>query len=591
MMPKRSQIAGHSKATGQAVRTKAQGLAAERATDPREFLESLSAAELRQTLHDIYGQKAELEAHNAALLQKLGDLDRLPDEQTIGQLFEEYVRMYSLRDDRLTAQFSEDFSGFTGGGDFLVKDRERWIAITREDFAQVRDPLRIELKDLAIQLLSGKVAVATGFFHIHLPIKDEILSRQTARLVLIFRKEGAGWKIYHSSISIPYHLVGAGEIYPLKELSERNESLERLVDERTKQLASANSSLERANTELEIQVAEHKRVAEALRSSEGLYRSILQASPDNITITDREGRIRLVSPVAVSMFRATGEEDFLGHSLLDFLVPEDRERALLQMRLKLQGTVTVTSEYRGLRVDGSTFDIAVNSEFIRDVEGVPTGMVIIVHDITGRKKLAAEQEDLKHSLVKHTAELERLNVLLQEQAFEDALTGLANRRQFTATLDLEIRRARRHHQEISLLIADVDFFKRYNDTFGHQRGDKCLQRVAQVLRATFRRPGELPARYGGEEFAVVLSNCGSACGIAMAERLRNAMEKAGVIHPSSEVAPSITLSIGIASGRVGDGVTADVLIQAADNALYQSKAEGRNRVTACTVGKKSQDAG
>jgi diguanylate cyclase (GGDEF)-like protein len=235
-------------------------------------------------------------------------------------------------------------------------------------------------------------------------------------------------------------------------------------------------------------------------------------------------------------------------------------------------------------VDGSTFDIAVSSEFIRDEEGLPTGMVIIVHDITGRKESEAEQEELKRSLVKHTAELERLNVRLQEQAFEDALTGLANRRQFTATLDLEIRRARRHNQEISLLIADVDFFKRYNDTLGHQRGDKCLQRVAQVMKSTFRRPGEVPVRYGGEEFAVILSNCGTECGIAMAERWRSAMEEAGVVHPSSEVAPCVTLSIGIASGRVGDGVTADVLIQAADNALYQSKAEGRNRVTASTFG-------
>src|SRR5450759_768827 len=100
-------------------------------------------------------------------------------EQEIRQLFDDYLRMYSTRDDRLTTYFSEDFSGFTGGGDFMVKNREQWIAITRQDFAQVKEAIRIELKDLSVQLLADTIAVATGFFIIHLPIKDHILSRET----------------------------------------------------------------------------------------------------------------------------------------------------------------------------------------------------------------------------------------------------------------------------------------------------------------------------------------------------------------------------------------------------------------------------
>jgi PAS domain S-box-containing protein len=161
------------------------------------------------------------------------------DDQIIRQLFDDYLRMYSTRDDRLTTYFSENFSGFTGGGDFLVKDRERWVAITRQDFAQIKDLIRIELKDLAIQSLADTVAVATGFCLIHLPIKDHILSRETARLVLIFRKESEGWKISHSSISIPYNLVREGEIYPLQELTARNRFLEELIDQRTTQLSEA----------------------------------------------------------------------------------------------------------------------------------------------------------------------------------------------------------------------------------------------------------------------------------------------------------------------------------------------------------------
>jgi len=575
--------ADHSKSHGKAPRPQVLEIAAEEALRSRESLEDFSPEDIRRMSCDLSGQKIELETHEAALRRKANDADNLPDEQTIRQLFQDHLRMYSSRDDMLTAQFSEDFSGFTGGGDLLVKNKEEWVAITRQDFAQVKDPIHIELKDLAIQSLAGTIAVATGFFKIHLPIKDHILSREMARLVPIFRKETAGWKISHSSISIPYHLVSTGEIYPLKELTERNETLEKLVDERTRELSSLNHNLEEVNSELEAEVAQHKIVAEALRKSEAVYRSIIHASPDNITITNRDGRIILVSPVAMSMFRASGEQDFLGRSLLDFIIPQDRARALSQIALKRQGTVTGPSEYRGLRVDGSTFDIGVNSEFIRDAEGSPTGMVVITRDISDRKHEEGEREELKRRLGEHAAELERLNELLRAQAFEDSLTGLANRRHFVAALDSEMNRARRHEGEFSLLIADVDFFKRYNDTLGHQQGDECLQRVAQVLKATFGRPGELPARYGGEEFAVILPNCGPDVGRTQAERLRSAMQRAGFVHPSSTVAPCITLSIGIASARVRAGTTPDVLIKAADGALYRSKAEGRNRVTAVTV--------
>lgn len=182
------------------------------------------------------------------------------DQRTIRGLLDDYLQKYATRDDGLTALFSEDFSGFTGGGDFLVKDRAAWVAITRQDFAQVRDHIRLELKDVTLQSLAETVAVATSFFIIHLPIKDHVLSRETARLVLIFCKETAGWRISHSSISIPYHLVREGEIYPLKELTNRTQILERLVDQRTAQLHEANTVLER-------EIAERTRTEAALQKA------------------------------------------------------------------------------------------------------------------------------------------------------------------------------------------------------------------------------------------------------------------------------------------------------------------------------------
>ena len=311
------------------------------------------------------------------------------------QLFDDYLRMYASRDDRLTALFSDDFSGFTGGGDFLVKRREEWVAITRLDFSQVRDPIRIELRDVSIQSLAATIAVATGFFVIHLPIDDHILSRETARLVLIFRKEPGGWKITHSSISIPYQGVAEGEVYPLTDLVERNRFLEEETAERTAQLSAANDRLRRVNEELTAGMAERRQAEEALQQSEARYRSILAASPDDITIADPEGRIVMVSPMALRLFGHADPQEFTGRPVTDFIVPEDRARPLAQVALRRQGVMTGASEYRGLRLDGSVFDIEVNSEFMRDAEGMPTGLVVIVRDITARKQAEAEKERLE----------------------------------------------------------------------------------------------------------------------------------------------------------------------------------------------------
>ena len=317
------------------------------------------------------------------------------DHQEIRQLFDHYLQMYSSRDDRLTTHFSDDFSGFTGGGHFLVKDRAEWVAITRQDFAQVKEPIRIEVKDLAIQSLAETIAVATSFFTIHLPIKDHVLSRETARLVLIFRKEAAGWKISHSSISIPYYLVREGEVYPLKELVERNRFLEEMVAERTVQLSKANDELRQTNEELARKMADHKQAQEALQRSEERYRSILNASPDDITITDLGGRILMVSPMALTIFRAKQGEEYLGRLVTDFIIPEDRDRALDQIALKGRGVATGPGEYRAMRSDESIFDIEMNSDFIRDAQGTPSGLVFIVRDITERKQMEADKVKLE----------------------------------------------------------------------------------------------------------------------------------------------------------------------------------------------------
>lgn len=179
----------------------------------------------------------------------------LPERQRlIRALFDEYIEMYAARDERLTSRFSQNFSGYAGSSDRLVTDREEWIKITRLDFAQVPERIRIEMLDLALQDLSDDIVAVTAFFHIHLPLTDPILARETARLVLVFRHEGDEWMIAHSGISIPFGLAREGEVYPIQRLQERNLELEALVEERTQALKMAIGELDAHRSHLEAEV-------------------------------------------------------------------------------------------------------------------------------------------------------------------------------------------------------------------------------------------------------------------------------------------------------------------------------------------------
>jgi len=183
-------------------------------------------------------------------------------------------------------------------------------------------------------------------------------------------------------------------------------------------------------------------------------------------------------------------------------------------------------------------------------------------------------------VAERTAELEKAMAALHLMAVEDTLTGLANRRRFNDAMEEEIRRARRNKTTLSLLMCDVDFFKRYNDAYGHQGGDDCLRMVGAIMREVFKRAGELPARYGGEEFTVILPGVAKEQAECVGEKLRRAIVDRAMPHKGSDVAPFVTLSIGVSTAlELTEEIDADWLIAKADEALYKSKATGRNRVT------------
>ena len=164
------------------------------------------------------------------------------DQRRVRQLFDEYIELYAARDARLVDWFSEDFSGFAGSSDKLVKTRAEWVEVTLQDFAQVPGRIGIEMVDFFAQALGDGLLAATAFFHIHLP--DALFARETARKVVLFRREGSAWKIAHVSVSMPYGKARDDEVFPMGQLRQRNRELETLVEERTHALAQLNHQLE-----------------------------------------------------------------------------------------------------------------------------------------------------------------------------------------------------------------------------------------------------------------------------------------------------------------------------------------------------------
>ena len=219
-----------------------------------------------------------------------------------------------------------------------------------------------------------------------------------------------------------------------------------------------------------------------------------------------------------------------------------------------------------------------------------TALNNLYHVLSGQNRdLAAANVGLEQRVAARTRELAQANQNLTElnQRLEaisnsDGLLGIPNRRYFDARLDAEWRRAGREHQPLSLLMIDVDYFKRYNDRYGHQAGDNCLQGVARAISSALKRPGDVPARYGGEELAVILANTELDGAVTVARTIQRQLGELHIPQADSAVTDEVTISIGAATMMPGQQTSATMLVAAADRGLYSAKDSGRNRVCAGT---------
>ncbi|QFY43785.1 diguanylate cyclase [Candidatus Methylospira mobilis] len=200
--------------------------------------------------------------------------------------------------------------------------------------------------------------------------------------------------------------------------------------------------------------------------------------------------------------------------------------------------------------------------------------------LASEQQLTAYSKNLERLVLERTRELDEANRKLTDLSEHDALTGLANRRKFDEVWQVEWLRALRQNSPLSVIMADIDDFKAYNDCYGHQAGDACLQKVACAIEAQAQRSGELVARYGGEEFVVILPNVTETNAWRVAESIRADVEALAIPHAHSPTAPIVTLSLGVAGSIPGLDPERDAsdLLAEADKRLYLAKEHGRNQV-------------
>ncbi|MBC3907644.1 MULTISPECIES: diguanylate cyclase domain-containing protein [Undibacterium] len=318
--------------------------------------------------------------------------------------------------------------------------------------------------------------------------------------------------------------------------------------------------MEEAQARIQTQLQIRSYILEQREQAERM-RAIVNNMAEGLLIIEADGRIQSSNPAADYLF-GYAPDQLQGHSIFDLLdTAASQEYHHYFSRIASDGSGMQIPQHGSREVQikhhsGAMLnvDLSIMPMFVRQ----PL-FVGLLHDIT------------RHKLSEHA---------LRREASMDALTNVANRRHFDASLENIWQYAVENEQELSLILLDVDHFKHYNDTLGHQAGDRCLQQVAQVLRTIASPPATLIARYGGEEFVILLPNTGQQDAHDLACQVQSAMEARQLAHPASTCSAWVTVSIGVCSLRPNAAISSELLFLNADQAMYQAKESGRNRV--CT---------
>ncbi|MFP6863071.1 sensor domain-containing diguanylate cyclase [Pseudomonas sp.] len=249
--------------------------------------------------------------------------------------------------------------------------------------------------------------------------------------------------------------------------------------------------------------------------------------------------------------------------------PEDRDSVVAFCVSQSQAGTDHEADYRALTRDGGYVWISDVVHVLRNEAGEVESLIGFMFDISERKQ--TEQQLLQ------------LQQQLEELSYLDGLTGVANRRMFDNRLQVEWSNAQRTSQPLSLILLDIDYFKEYNDHYGHIQGDDCLKNVALALSGAVVRPRDLMARYGGEEFVLLLPETDAQAAAQVAERCRQLIHEQQIQHAHSQAAPLLTLSLGVGTLIPGPFDQPQAFIEQVDRLLYKAKHSGRNQAVLATT--------
>ncbi len=318
-------------------------------------------------------------------------------------------------------------------------------------------------------------------------------------------------------------------------LQKTYDELEQIVEKRTEELMQANRSLMESKRDLAI-------------AQEITHLGHWKLDSETYEVIASDELLRIFG---------INREEVTFESLVEIVHPEDRGADIPIFRKEVESGENWDVEHRLCCKDGTEKVVHAVGNVISSETGKAFKIIGTVQDITERKRNEDRFRELMHL---------------------DEVTGIANRRSYEKAIKNEWNRAKRSKTPLSIIMVDIDYFKPYNDTYGHAAGDDCLRHVAQALKTSVLRAGDLLARYGGEEFAVILPGSDKGAATTLGEILRQNVESLEIEHSGSTISKYVTISLGVATTVPGGARDHHALASAADMALYRAKAEGRNRI-------------
>ncbi|MBK8780548.1 MAG: GGDEF domain-containing protein [Anaerolineales bacterium] len=304
-----------------------------------------------------------------------------------------------------------------------------------------------------------------------------------------------------------------------------------------------------------------------------IYYAVMDTSPDSVAVTDLLGNYIFANKQTAVLHGYDSTDEFIGKSAFSFFPLSEVPKATKYMGQTRADGVIKNIEFNLQRKDGSTFPAELSAALIRNELGLPVAFIAITRDITERKRVADQLHDVNEQLRLQLAEIEKLQAILHEQAIQDPLTGLYNRRFMEESLKQEFARAKRDNQPFSVVMLDMDNLKILNDKYGHVVGDMALKSLSKLLKDQTRTE-DIVCRFGGDEFLVILHHANEQMANVRLQNWNERAKNIDIVHEKIRI--QVSFSAGIATYPTYENI--EELIRAADKALYDIKAKKKQSI-------------